>query len=643
MIVFLLLFLMMAPADSELQKTDVLHITAPLLAERSVPLSTPVRRIFEDVPGAYRTDFDDSSWELTDHIWVPTREMDADWDGYTWFRFWVQSDTTMHGKAVSLSHASFGAREIWYNGRLVATSGVASHHPDEFKSGPTAGWNVITFDPTNHHLFAVKVALPDWDYFSKHGYQHGFNMTINQPERSRLHMMEVYKFSAGFMGFIIGMSLVFSIMHFLFYLFNPKLSFNLWFSLVCLSYSIGTWGNFQWAFYEDIRTMIVITSVFQTAMMFTFMFLALFLRSVMKLTYPKYFIVLIVSVILIGIWNMIVPGQPLFFLIFALFLAIEIMWINYQGIRLKRNGAWFLAGGIATFILSIVLVITLEMAGVELMNFNGFTIGQAPYFGFIIAMIGMSLYQSRHLADLGSENERKTAELEKARELQLSLLPKNLPQNTGYDVEARMQTASEVGGDYYDYIANEDKTIWALGDATGHGTEAGIVAAMTKTLFQSLAPKLPPNECLQEMSASIKKTGIRQKYMCLGLLTIYKNEVLWCAAGIPHALIIRHDSRAIEPMISKGMPLGSVPGFAYTTARATIRKNDMILLLSDGLTEQINTHRIEFGEDLLCSTLRDMNAKTPSEVVSLLLEKVHQWRGDQAQHDDITLVCLKKH
>jgi len=82
-----------------------------------------------------------------------------------------------------------------------------------------------------------------------------------------------------------------------------------------------------------------------------------------------------------------------------------------------------------------------------------------------------------------AENERKTKELDEARQLQLSMLPKELPNLPNLDIAVYMQTATEVGGDYYDFQVGLDGTLTTIiGDATGHGMKAGTVVTITKRL-----------------------------------------------------------------------------------------------------------------------------------------------------------------
>ncbi len=126
----------------------------------------------------------------------------------------------------------------------------------------------------------------------------------------------------------------------------------------------------------------------------------------------------------------------------------------------------------------------------------------AALFGLLLGIVaswaarGVSIHHERHLHQqnelerklLEAENARKTQELEEARQLQLSMLPKSVPDHPLFEIATYMKTATEVGGDYYDFhLANDGTLTLAIGDATGHGAQAGIVVTATKSLFELLA------------------------------------------------------------------------------------------------------------------------------------------------------------
>src|SRR5262249_23944023 len=119
---------------------------------------------------------------------------------------------------------------------------------------------------------------------------------------------------------------------------------------------------------------------------------------------------------------------------------------------------------------------------------------------------------------LEADNQRKTAELEEARRLQLSMLPKHDPQIAGLETRFYMKTATEVGGDYYDFYRNGDSTLTiALGDATGHGMQAGTMVAAAKSLFQNLAHEEELTSILAKMSSILKRMNFGRMYMALSL------------------------------------------------------------------------------------------------------------------------------
>jgi len=120
---------------------------------------------------------------------------------------------------------------------------------------------------------------------------------------------------------------------------------------------------------------------------------------------------------------------------------------------------------------------------------------------------------------LEAENERKSRELEEARVLQLSMLPKTLPVVNGYDMSVFMETATEVGGDYYDYSLEQNgDLVLALGDATGHGLKVGIMVAAAKSDFHSFVHESDCLTMLRRMSHGLRNINMRMMYMRLMLV-----------------------------------------------------------------------------------------------------------------------------
>ncbi|MCB0285002.1 MAG: SpoIIE family protein phosphatase, partial [Calditrichaeota bacterium] len=136
-----------------------------------------------------------------------------------------------------------------------------------------------------------------------------------------------------------------------------------------------------------------------------------------------------------------------------------------------------------------------------------------------------------------AENDRKSKELEEARSLQLSMLPKELPQLPNLDIAVYMKTATEVGGDYYDFHVGMDGTLTVvLGDATGHGMKAGTMVTAVKGLFNSYSANPDILYSFREINRCIKQMQLSKLTMCLTMLKNKKKKLIMSAAGMPPIL-----------------------------------------------------------------------------------------------------------
>ncbi len=230
------------------------------------------------------------------------------------------------------------------------------------------------------------------------------------------------------------------------------------------------------------------------------------------------------------------------------------------------------------------------------------------------------------LALLRAENQRKTKELEEARQLQLSMLPQNLPQLPHLDIAVYMKTATEVGGDYYDFHVGIDGTLTVvIGDATGHGMKAGTMVTTTKSLFSSHASNPDILFTFQEITRCIKYMNMHMLSMCLSILKIQGNKMQISAAGMPPALLYRSKTKTIEEFVLKGMPLGAVQDFPYELRQTEIYPGDTILLMSDGLPEMFNKDKELFGYDKVIETYQRAADKNPEEIIIELKNAGSDW------------------
>ena len=156
-----------------------------------------------------------------------------------------------------------------------------------------------------------------------------------------------------------------------------------------------------------------------------------------------------------------------------------------------------------------------------------------------------------------AENARKTEELEQARRIQLSLLPAEAPAIPYLDVAAYMQTATEVGGDYYDFFPQADGALYVVtGDATGHGISAGMIVSMTKSALRALEVS-SPHVLLGQLNGVIRAVHLERMQMALNVAYFTESEVALSSAGMPPLFRYRAATGEVEEILVPGLPLGA--------------------------------------------------------------------------------------
>jgi ligand-binding sensor domain-containing protein/serine phosphatase RsbU (regulator of sigma subunit) len=240
------------------------------------------------------------------------------------------------------------------------------------------------------------------------------------------------------------------------------------------------------------------------------------------------------------------------------------------------------------------------------------------------------------------ESERKTKELEEARDLQLSMLPKELPELPNLEIAAFMRTATEVGGDYYDVIVEENGDLnVAFGDATGHGLQAGTMVTLMKGFFTSDSSKLGIKDFMNHCSKLIKEIKLGRILMSFCHLKIKSNKLYVSSAGLPPIYYYNKKSEVMEEIIMKGMPLGAMANFQYNVHEKEVNSGDVIMLLTDGIPEQMNEDEEMYDYPRVKDQFVRVAEKAPSEIIDHFIKSCDSWMGDAIQADDITIMIIR--
>ncbi|HYK02681.1 MAG TPA: SpoIIE family protein phosphatase [Thermoanaerobaculia bacterium] len=242
---------------------------------------------------------------------------------------------------------------------------------------------------------------------------------------------------------------------------------------------------------------------------------------------------------------------------------------------------------------------------------------------------------------LAVDNERKTIELEDARRFQLSMLPKEVPRHEAYDVAVFTRTATEVGGDYYDFHVAAPKLSVTIGDATGHGAKAGTMVTVVKTLFAGYDGETAPAVFLADAAEKIKRMDLGRMAMALSLGRFDGKTLTLSSAGMPPVLIHRAGTAEVEELALSATPLGTY-GSDYPQADVTLASGDTVLFLTDGFPELMNHAGQQLGyTGALDAFASAAAAPTADGVIAALAETARGWHGDAPPNDDVTFVVVR--
>lgn len=204
-----------------------------------------------------------------------------------------------------------------------------------------------------------------------------------------------------------------------------------------------------------------------------------------------------------------------------------------------------------------------------------------------------------------------------------------------------MKTATEVGGDYYDFYRNGDGVLTvAIGDATGHGMQAGTMVAAAKSLFQNLAEKPELAAILKEMSVVLKRMNFGKMYMALALARFHGSRIQLACGGMPPPLIYRASSKNVEVVRLKGIWLGG-SSFPFEQIETELAPGDTLLMMSDGYPETFNPVGKMLGYEQARLRFAEAAQSKASDVIAALVEHAEEWSAGGTQEDDITFALVR--
>jgi hypothetical protein len=242
------------------------------------------------------------------------------------------------------------------------------------------------------------------------------------------------------------------------------------------------------------------------------------------------------------------------------------------------------------------------------------------------------------------ERERVKAEIDAANRIQAALLPVENPQFEGASFASHYRAATEIGGDYFDFLMQPDGEIGiAFGDVSGHGLTSGIVMAMAKSaLLVQVGYDASPKAVMNVLNDIVMKTAPRRILMTFffGLLDPRTQTLRFSSAGHHDPYVFRVATGRIEPLSSWGFPLGVKRREPFREHTVTFEPGDRLILYSDGLIEAIDDDGEPFGFDRFERTLAEAGHLSAEEIKRTVLNSVRKFTRNRPPEDDQTLVVV---
>lgn len=243
------------------------------------------------------------------------------------------------------------------------------------------------------------------------------------------------------------------------------------------------------------------------------------------------------------------------------------------------------------------------------------------------------------------EKERLEKELDVARDIQRSILPNEMPKVSSLQLGASMYPMEAVGGDFYDLIAlDEHKLGIAVGDITDHGVPAALLMTLTATLLRVVATQQgSPSAVLMEVNRLLLEMDDSARFvtMVYGVLDRETRSFNYARAGHELPLALGPERRWITVDSDTGQPLGLVEEPTLDEQALVLPEGGLLVLFTDGVLNTLNAEDEMFGPDNLKSSVIASSADTGQEVCDHVLKSLHDFRGETAPYDDITLVAAK--
>ena len=253
----------------------------------------------------------------------------------------------------------------------------------------------------------------------------------------------------------------------------------------------------------------------------------------------------------------------------------------------------------------------------------------------------------QQIEETRSANEEKgriESELNIARDIQMSMLPKTFPpfpDRNDIEIYGKQKPAKEVGGDLYDFYIRDEKLFFCIGDVSGKGVPASLVMAVTRTLFRTISFKEAlPERIMFGINNAMADNNESNMFVTLflGVLDLPTGRLRYSNAGHNAPMLIGQTIGLLP--CAANVPLGVQTDWKFSQQETTIDLNTCIFLYTDGLTEAENAANEQFMEERMIEVAKGMSHE-PQQMIEKMFNAVHQFVGNAEQSDDLTMLAIQ--
>ena len=247
---------------------------------------------------------------------------------------------------------------------------------------------------------------------------------------------------------------------------------------------------------------------------------------------------------------------------------------------------------------------------------------------------------------ISAEQERYSTELYIAEKIQTSILPQDFPKNENYELEAYMNPAKEVGGDFYDFfMVDETHIALVIADVSGKGIPAALFMAIGKTLIKDhTRTSKNLSETFTDVNELLSQSNTADMFITAyeGVLDLETGEYKFVNAGHVMPFIYKKKAKVFETYRCKpGFVLAGMPGIKYQEGQLKLEPGDKIFLYTDGIPEATNEAKLQYGMGRLQRVLKTNKDKNTAEIIDFVNEDLNHFVQGATQFDDVTMLCFE--